>query len=261
MDVGTNALTRHSAHKTTGLDAIPGKKVVWNPSGHYHLTQMGVYFVKHGMDGAGFRKLPPELAEMLTWICGIEGDVVLQDITWANLAGKFGYNPKGGQILHFMKDEGQDDLEAYKLSKDLILKEGGDAAGGFRRCYLFMVEHPLSYKVLGAPETDYISWHLSASLHTLQDSFSPAHTLRDESNDYAIEEIHAWDENNKVTHDKNDTLWKETSLGQAAELASASLIKCAVLSAVASDAKKAFLDLAEEQVVKKYLKTSFTAIG
>lgn len=224
---------------------------------------MSVYFAKHGMDGAGFRKLPPDLAEMLTWITGIEDDVVLQDITWANLAGKFGYNPKGGQILHFMKDEGQDNFEAYKLSKGLILKEGADAAYGFRQTYLFMIAHPVVYKVLGAPDSDtaYICSHLSASLHTLQDSFSPAHTLRDEQNDYSIEEIFPWDDDNKMTHDKNDTLWKETSLGQTAELASASLIKCAVLSAVAREPRKAFLDLADQQVVKPFLKTAFTAIG
>jgi hypothetical protein len=259
-DLGTKALTRSSVHKSTGMDAIPGTRVVWNSSGHYNLTQMSVYFAKQGMASIGLKGLPPELLELVSWIAGIEMDVVLQDVTWANVVGEFGYNPKGGQILHFMKDVGQDNLAAYKLSLNLILTQGSKAAKGFRLNYVFMKSHSTMYKILGPPAPDLIKDHLAPALHTLQDSFSPGHTRRWREDD-VIEEIFAWDEENKYTHDKNDAEWKDTHLGQAASLASGALIKCCVLAALDSDPLSAFLQLADVQVVKPYLETRFTAFG
>ncbi len=124
---------------------------------------------------------------------------VCQDADVGNVAGLCGIEVAGGQIAHFMCDSTQDKAAAYRLSVNRIVHWSSMACEEFGRAY----PPPGPGGVLGALEAvarstnpiglgitagqavyneaagQRAQLYLARALHTLQDSYSPAHTLRD----------------------------------------------------------------------------------
>jgi hypothetical protein len=239
-----------------GLSSIPGTKVVWESPAHRSMTVRALGVAQAIQD--------PACKDIVSWLTQPYGNlaerVVEEDYTLANLSGLLGYNPKGGQVAHFMKDEGQADLDAYRLSKKLILTSGLKAAGAARSPYTFIKEHPKLYQYGFGDRVGWgneIAAYLAPGLHALQDSFSPAHVRRSQKNPHIILEIFAWDNDNKVTHSERDASWKNSLLGEISKEASSVLIRSVILSCRFADCDRVFGDIFERDVVARYLLHSF----
>jgi hypothetical protein len=135
-----------------------------------------------------------------------------QDFDVGNACGLVGIEIAGGQVAHFMRDQGQDKLLAYMASyrhmREIFLKAHRYFAEAFP-------EHH-SHGILGRAKeaiSTGISFQLGvhslgAGLHTLQDSFSPAHASR-EDGIFCIRDVYCWDANNKNerTDHNGDVVW------------------------------------------------------
>jgi hypothetical protein len=206
----------------------------WFSTGHAEITMWAVSGAIAALDsrgmlermGTGTTRMKLHLKDL--WLIN-----VCQDIDRGNLAGKLEkcgvmWDVKGGQIHHFMRDSGHkaptDAPTAYKNSTDWI-RESMDAARPWfqkafpekkpepKRGFFGTVGHAIwEYNpVMLAVKTgenvveeveDYLGLkHLGRALHTFQDSFSPAHTLRAGAGSGVIKDIYEWDNNNKEKHD------------------------------------------------------------
>jgi hypothetical protein len=218
---GTLNLAHTPAPGVTGLQAIPGTKVVWESDAHRYMTTSGMLDAR--------KKLPPELKQFVSFLSDLPESVVAQDYSWANLTGYFfNHNPRGGQIPHFMKDEGQSDIEAYQLSRDMILSDVTKTARMIRQLYIFLQDHR-GRNTLESFWQNHILDCLAPALHTLQDSFSPAHVRRLQQPPFTMLEIFPYNKENKVHHKELDASWRASPLGEAAKNASALLIKNVIM--------------------------------
>jgi hypothetical protein len=145
---------------------------------------------------------------------------VCQDIDEGNILGKCGIEVPGGQVAHFMRDSGQDPAIAYDKSVKRIwdecyrawthFKKGfppkppeqhhGGLLGVFEKVYEYS---PVGLAVSAGKEVvEEVSiqagvLHLARALHTYQDAFSPAHTLREGAGPGVIKTIYDWGPENK----------------------------------------------------------------
>jgi hypothetical protein len=141
-------------------------------------------------------------------------------------AGICGVEVPGGQITHFMRDQGQDRAVAYDLAFRQIWNNACRSWGLFKSAFPPPANHhhggvlgffekvyeysPVGLAVSGVKavvhEAEKLDgeYHLGRALHALQDSFSPAHTRRATRNDGAAEwtiiDIYAYDEHNRGPH-------------------------------------------------------------
>jgi hypothetical protein len=198
---------------------------------------------------------------------GLATKVELEDLTLANASGRleawssaftlFGFGVLVAELLmevtpgsrdtefvHFMRRKNEAEGQAYARATQRIIKAGAVAAE-----YLsWLIRKRKEEKQLastwrdeaeGADKLTNLRYNLhhngetflkllAAGLHTLQDSFSPAHTDRVRDAQITITKIHVWDQHNKLTHDHKDETWTDWR-GAAATDAS-----CAFLFAVLS---------------------------
>jgi hypothetical protein len=133
--------------------------------------------------------------------------------------GICGAEVPGGQVTHFMRDQGQDKHVAYKLSFEQIWNTSCRAWALFKAAFP-PPEQPPHHGVLGFFEKVYdyspvglavhgikdavhegekldAEWHLGRALHTLQDSFSPAHTQRLFTEPWTILDIYEYSTTNR----------------------------------------------------------------
>jgi hypothetical protein len=139
--------------------------------------------------------------------------------------GVCGVEVPGGQITHFMRDQhgpGADPHRAYFLSYRQIEQTAIRAWELFRKAFPPPEPEHHHHGFLGALETAYdytagmavkgvkavaheaekldAEYHLGRALHTLQDSYSPAHTLRFFGEPWTLLDIFAYDLQNREPH-------------------------------------------------------------
>jgi len=138
-------------------------------------------------------------------------------------AGICGVEVPGGQITHFMRDHGQDKHAAYKLSFDQIWNTSCRAWSLFKSAYpepppehhhhglLGVLEKVYEYSPVGLAvkgvkavvhEGEKLGgeYYLGRALHTLQDSFSPAHTQRVFGEPWTILDVYEYSMENRNPH-------------------------------------------------------------
>jgi hypothetical protein len=95
-----------------------------------------------------------------------------------------------------LKETHLGDAKVASVMRDYIEKHGSDTAGA-------ILGVAGAYLLEGDPQSDFQKGQhfLGAALHTLQDSFSPAHTFRNPSNRHLIEDVYSYDKSNQ--EDKN----------------------------------------------------------
>jgi hypothetical protein len=232
-DTGTSALTRHYVPKTTGMDAMPGTKIVWNMPGHYFLASRAVDDV--------LKSLPANLKWIKRCLNLVAKETTIRDITDVLILGHW---LKFGQKHHFMRDKSQSEQDAYDAAVAWIFGEAREAVKVLRAVLLW--KRPLgggsnSDIYIGADDSTEIDTHLGNALHSLQDSFAPGHV--DRTKTLLIIGIHVYDAENKKTHAAFDESWQlpdgsPSALGQAALEASQMLLKCFIYSAVEPELTK-----------------------
>jgi hypothetical protein len=137
--------------------------------------------------------------------------------------GICGVEVPGGQITHFMRDHGQDPHAAYKLAYEQIWNTACRAWSVFKSAYpppeqphhhgglLGVLEKVYEYSPVGLAvkgvkaivhegEKLGAEYYLGRALHTLQDSFSPAHTQRVFGDPWVILDIYEYSMENRNPH-------------------------------------------------------------
>jgi hypothetical protein len=236
----------------TGLKAIPGKKVAWDWQGHGRLTLEATKLDDIAADGT----LVGVVRKFITAIDFGAWDVQAYDISWANVLGAIGIQIPGGQVIHFMRDEGQSELEAYNLSVNWIMDMGAKASQNYRTYLSLQQKKDPRFRSIedSGKSLTLTAWQLAGALHTVQDSFTPAHVSRDSS--LAITKIRIWDDENKKTHKRLDKGWKGSPLAGASTRASEWLIKCVAVAAQGPHSELYFRHLASDLLLKPYLRAN-----
>jgi hypothetical protein len=237
----------------TGLRAIPGVKVAWKSMGHFRMTDDAVTDV--------MPTLSARQRQFVRVLADLPRKNVLQDIDRGNLMDFFFHKAVPlGQVRHFMRDRFQSNRAAYKLSVALIESSGADAAAAFGR-FRRLEERWLGLPAMFAEgELEMCSESLSLALHVLQDSFSPAHTLRPPDRPAVLTQLYVYDEHNKEAregwpgHGELDKQWKGTPLGKLCVDASIALIRCVAKSAEMPNPDASFRQCIATEVVQVYLK-------
>jgi hypothetical protein len=210
----------------------------WWVTGHVQTTMWAVSAAIGILEAKGLlHRMGTGVSRMKAHLSGLWLMNVCQDIDEGNILGKCGIEVPGGQVAHFMADTGQPKAEAYDKAYARIRKETFEAWEWFRKGFpenkpqhhhggvLGVLEkvaeyNPVTLAYKGVKEvveeTEILNAqkHMARALHTLQDSFSPAHTLRDVQS-LVIQEIFPWDPYNKDEHD-NDRYYGGHWAGHAA---------------------------------------------
>jgi hypothetical protein len=249
-DIGTSALTCNSVHKSTGLAAIPGTKIVWNMPGHYFIASQAVSNVLKG--------LPPNLRWINRYLNLTAKETRIRDVTDVLILGHW---LKFGQKHHFMRDQSQSDKEAYDAAVGWIFGETKEAVKVLRTILLWKQPRGGSDDsdlFFGPSPSMEIDTHLGNALHSLQDSFAPGHV--DRTKTLLITGIHVYNAENKKTHHAYDESWKLADgtlspLGQAALEASQLLLKCFIYSSVEPELSRsdATFDLYKKELLDWFL--------
>jgi hypothetical protein len=157
------------------------------------------------------------LGNLVPTVLGFIGHLPLVGEPLRN-AGICGVEVPGGQITHFMRDQtgtGADKHTAYRLSYEQIEHTAVRAWELFRKAFPPPEKPHHHHGLLGVLETAYdytagqvvkgvkaivheeeklaAEYCLGRALHTLQDSYSPAHTLRVFKEPWTITDIFAYD--------------------------------------------------------------------
>ncbi|HVS37768.1 MAG TPA: hypothetical protein VMS17_19555 [Gemmataceae bacterium] len=204
---------------------FPHLLFAWFMDGHMYITVSAVSAAIATLDLRGvLARMGTGVTRMKLHLSALWAMDVCQDIDKGNILGMCGVDVPGGQVAHFMADSGQAKADAYKAAVDRIREESAHSWEWFRKGFPEkQPEHhhhgffgglldavaeynPVTLAYKGAKEVveevEILDGarHLSRALHALQDSFSPAHTLR-HGESLVIQEIFAWDPYNKGKHD------------------------------------------------------------
>lgn len=192
---------------------------------------------------------------LLTVLSSLANIVVLVDITLEQFSdGKLKkVTAKTGQATHFMAYKGQSQREAYGWGMEKIFGKVEDAVNN-------MKQTPSDWEDRGMAN-DRCTNPLAESLHTLQDSFSPAHVeRRKDGYRWLIVRLFVWSEQKKKDHEAADHTWLANGepsddanlspLGQACYNATIMLLKYYVLC-VANKTSEA--ERQKKELIEKYL--------
>jgi hypothetical protein len=256
------------APRTTGISGLPGVLVAWNSPGHEVMATGSIRNVASDVPGWLFGPM----LESASAEDSLQYLVKAEDFTAANALGACKIDVKGGQIVHFMRDPFQPELEAYALSVEHILTNGANASRALQPSIRFYYDHPRLAQMTTSAHFAPVRRYLAAALHTLQDSFSPGHVGRDDK--LIIQSIFVWDEDNKKHHESDDAAWTSppnenlwlskptdlagiegSPLGKASVAAGAQLIRCVYQAASGGigDAKQRFRNIAARDLIVPFL--------
>jgi hypothetical protein len=257
----------------------------WFATGHTEITMWAVSAAISVLNARGLlERMRTGTTRMKIHLSGLWLMNVCQDIDEGNILGKCGIEVPGGQVAHFMRDTGQAQAVAYSKAYKRIWDESYHSWTWFQKA--FPEKKPEHHRggFLGALESAYdhtvgavvggvkevveeaemvpAQIHLARALHAFQDSFSPAHTLRDVGSG-VISDVYVWDESNKKQHGDWPGHWNNDLTGYSeltkhwrteCEHASCDLI-VAVLSTL-YDGQSAWIG-AMRNVLANHLKKSF----
>ena len=198
----------------------------WWVTGHVQTSMWAVSAAIGILNSKGLlERMGTGVSRMKAHLSGLWLMNVCQDVDEGNILGKCGIEVPGGQVAHFMADDRQPKAEAYDKAFARIWNETFESWHWFKKAFpekkpehhhggfLGVLEKvadynpvTLAYKgvkeVVEEVENLNAQKHLARALHCLQDSFSPAHTLRD-AQSLVIKEIFAWDDYNKKEHEND----------------------------------------------------------
>ncbi len=114
----------------------------------------------------------------------------------------FNHFRDSGQRFHFMRSENETVAQSYKNGSDFIRFNAEKWIE-----YTLKVKKNRGYVIHTRYREDAIE-HLALALHCLQDTFSPGHVKRTQTNNAhrsgTITDIYVYDEVNQITHGKHD---------------------------------------------------------
>jgi hypothetical protein len=216
--------------------SISGPQLAWESSAHLIIT--------HNAAGSAIvRDMLPvsNVRERLLWVLSsLPQEVVWTDITleqWSDKKFWHKVTAKSGQATHFMAFKGQSQHDAYTMGIEKIFGKVEEAVKNIKT------------GAIGFGTDDEMMRPLANAIHTLQDSFSPAHTKRVKVGDrLVIQRLYVWGEQKSEDHEAGDARWKTgdakspeetplSELGQACYDATVVLLKYYVLLVVNKDAE------------------------
>jgi hypothetical protein len=243
------------------LDSVPGVKVAWKLDGHQKIT----------MDAAAsFRRSYSRSEPDYISLWNIDWDVQFRDIKDVYTRGHW---KDSGQKHHFMRYEGQTEVQAYNDGVDWIVQEATKAAQILKpriACSLQMsktIRESRNWtvrEVTACMRTGEVESPLGNALHALQDSFAPAHVRREEKS-LTITRIFIYDDENKkpskkgeLGHSELDKSWKRddgelSHLAKAASAASVILFQCVRAAAFATSPAEEIKALLRKRLIDVYL--------
>ena len=176
---------------------VSGPQLAWESSAHLVITHRAV-------GSSILRDMLPisDVRDRLLWVLsGLPQDVVWTDITPEQFSDKKrwkGITSKAGQATHFMAYKGQSQRDAYEWGMEKIFGQVEEAVKKMRE----------SSEKRGSG--DELSSPLAHAIHTLQDSFSPAHVQRARKYDrWVIVQLFVWNEQSGEEHEAGDVAWKQ----------------------------------------------------
>jgi len=223
--------------------SVSGPQLAWESSAHLVITHraVGSSILRDMLPISDVRE------RLLSVLSGLPQDVVWTDITLEQFSDRKHWKKitaKSGQATHFMAYRGQTQRDAYEWGMEKIFGQVEEAVKYMRES---------SEKRIDAKA----GTSLAQAIHTLQDSFSPAHVLREKDGDrWVIAHLFVWSEQQGKDHEAGDTTWKLTGeqasedtklseLGNACFEATMMLLKYYVFCVVnkSSDAERQKKDL------------------
>jgi hypothetical protein len=192
----------------------------WSWTGHEIITKVAVEVFAATISGRLLTRLGVRRDDLREHLSGLWLQNCCEDLTIANAAGLCSVEIVGGQIAHFMRDLHEDQRLAYRSSVLRIRKACVRARRGFREAFPQAQDRTfgddlrlgLGRFLSAIREGAGLSvWYrgvndLSMALHTLQDSYSPAHTKREDGT-FVIRGIYRWDDANKHPNPHAEPPW------------------------------------------------------
>lgn len=224
------------------------------------------------MDAAsGFKRSYSQSEADYINLSTIDWDVQFRDIKDVYTRGHW---KDEGQKHHFMRYEGQTEVQAYDDGIAWIVQESVKAAEILKpriACSLQMgktIRERSDWtvkEVTACMRTGEVEAVLGNALHALQDSFAPAHVRREEKS-LTITRIFVYDSENKHPskkgepgHSELDKSWKKedggfSDLANAASAASLALFQCVRAAAFASSPGDECKELLRKRLIEVHLK-------